>query len=122
MAAPVVLLLNLQVDQAAKEMGIVVCGVSFHVGSGATNPDAFSEAIALARAAFDAGAGVLPFPPFICLNRDVLLWCSNAWTSIFHSRRKYTALAVRYELFPLLPSVCRPGILLDTSRFLQQQQ
>ncbi|CAL8465714.1 g5250 [Coccomyxa elongata] len=44
--------------QAAKEMGIAVCGVSFHVGSGATNPDAFSEAIALARAAFHAGTGL----------------------------------------------------------------
>ena len=32
-------------------------GVSFHVGSGATNPEAFSAAIALARAAFDAGTG-----------------------------------------------------------------
>lgn len=42
--------------QAAKAMGIDVRGVSFHVGSGATNPAAFSEAIALARAAFDAGA------------------------------------------------------------------
>lgn len=39
-------------------MGIEVCGISFHVGSGATNPDAFSEAIALARTAFDAGTGV----------------------------------------------------------------
>lgn len=35
-----------------------VCGVSFHVGSGATNPDAFSEAIALSRAAFDAGTAL----------------------------------------------------------------
>ena len=34
-------------------------GVSFHVGSGATNPEAFSAAIALARAAFDAGTGQL---------------------------------------------------------------
>jgi ornithine decarboxylase len=47
--------------QAALELGIAVVGVSFHVGSGATNPDAFSAAIALARAAFDAGTGVLLF-------------------------------------------------------------
>lgn len=52
-------------DQAAKEMGIEVCGVSFHVGSGATNPDAFSEAIALARAAFNAGTGALHSPCFL---------------------------------------------------------
>jgi ornithine decarboxylase len=42
--------------QAAKELGIDVAGVSFHVGSGATNPAAFSEAIALAASAFAAGA------------------------------------------------------------------
>lgn len=41
--------------QAAKDCGIVVVGVSFHVGSGATNPAAFSEAIAVARSAFDEG-------------------------------------------------------------------
>lgn len=34
-------------------------GVSFHVGSGATDPEAFREAIKLARGACDAGAGVL---------------------------------------------------------------
>lgn len=32
-----------------------VVGISFHVGSAATNPAAFEEAIALARAAFDEG-------------------------------------------------------------------
>ena len=37
---------------------MVVKGVSFHVGSGATDPEAFREAIKLARDAFDAGAGV----------------------------------------------------------------
>ena len=44
--------------QAAKDLGVVVKGVSFHVGSGATDPEAFKEAIKLARGAFDAGAGV----------------------------------------------------------------
>lgn len=43
--------------QAAKDLGVVVKGVSFHVGSGATDPEAFREAIKLARSAFDAGAG-----------------------------------------------------------------
>ncbi len=38
---------------------MVVKGVSFHVGSGATDPEAFREAIKLARGACDAGAGVL---------------------------------------------------------------
>ncbi len=39
--------------EAAVRLGINVVGVSFHVGSGATNPCAFSEAISAARAAWD---------------------------------------------------------------------
>lgn len=41
--------------QKAKELDVPIVGVSFHVGSGATNPEAFSSAIALARCAFDLG-------------------------------------------------------------------
>ncbi|KAK9814356.1 hypothetical protein WJX72_004436 [[Myrmecia] bisecta] len=41
--------------ERAKELGVRVTGVSFHVGSGATNPDAFREAIELARRVFDDG-------------------------------------------------------------------
>eukprot|EP01026_Neomeris_dumetosa_P078471 TRINITY_DN8490_c0_g1_i7.p1 TRINITY_DN8490_c0_g1~~TRINITY_DN8490_c0_g1_i7.p1 ORF type:complete len:865 (-),score=133.29 TRINITY_DN8490_c0_g1_i7:195-2789(-) len=37
----------------AKELGLNVVGVSFHVGSGATNPAAFGMAIQLARSVFD---------------------------------------------------------------------
>ena len=40
----------------AAQLGISVAGISFHVGSGASNPDAFASAIALARDAFDAGS------------------------------------------------------------------
>ena len=43
--------------QAAKRLGIAIRGVSFHVGSGATNPHAFSDAIAAAKRAFDRWAG-----------------------------------------------------------------
>lgn len=39
--------------QAAVRLGVNVVGVSFHVGSGATNPCAFSQAIAAARDAWD---------------------------------------------------------------------
>ena len=39
--------------ETARALGIQVVGVSFHVGSGATNPAAFSEAIAAARGVFD---------------------------------------------------------------------
>lgn len=42
--------------QTARELGVDVVGVSFHVGSAATNPAAFEEAIASADAAFAAGA------------------------------------------------------------------
>lgn len=35
--------------ETAKEMKLNVCGVSFHVGSGAKNPVAFTNAIQAAR-------------------------------------------------------------------------
>ena len=41
---------------AARRHGVPVDGISFHVGSGATNPAAFSYAVELARRAFDLGA------------------------------------------------------------------
>lgn len=41
---------------AAQKYGVNVEGISFHVGSGATNPAAFSYAIEQARRAFDLGA------------------------------------------------------------------
>lgn len=41
--------------QEAKDLGLNVVGVSFHVGSAATNPVAFEEAIHMARVAFDHG-------------------------------------------------------------------
>ena len=37
----------------AKELDLDVCGVSFHVGSGCWDPSAFSDAVGLARDAFD---------------------------------------------------------------------
>lgn len=40
----------------AKELGIEVIGVSFHVGSGCFSAGAFSDAVILARKAFDIGA------------------------------------------------------------------
>jgi ornithine decarboxylase len=42
----------------AKDLGLKVAGVSFHVGSGATNPGAFTNAISLARKVFDMGAAL----------------------------------------------------------------
>ncbi len=40
--------------RCAKELGLDVAGISFHVGSGARNPAAFPIAVAKAREAFDA--------------------------------------------------------------------
>lgn len=42
----------------AKELGLDLAGVSFHVGSGASNPDALPEGIAAAAAVFDAAAAL----------------------------------------------------------------
>ena len=41
--------------EAARALGVQVDGVSFHVGSGATDPAAFTYAVELARKAFDMG-------------------------------------------------------------------
>ena len=41
--------------EAARALGVPVDGVSFHVGSGATDPNAFTYAIELAKKAFDMG-------------------------------------------------------------------
>jgi ornithine decarboxylase len=41
---------------AAKDRGLNVVGVSFHVGSGSSNPQAYSRAISAARRVFDMGA------------------------------------------------------------------
>ncbi|KAH9953676.1 ornithine decarboxylase [Russula dissimulans] len=39
----------------AKDLGLDVIGISFHVGSGCYDPSAFSDAVRWARAAFDMG-------------------------------------------------------------------
>lgn len=41
--------------EQAKALGLDVIGVSFHVGSGCTDPDTYSQAIADARCVFDMG-------------------------------------------------------------------
>ena len=43
---------------AAKALGVKVAGCAFHVGSGATNPAAFREALEFARVAFDTAERV----------------------------------------------------------------
>lgn len=39
----------------SKNLGLNVCGVSYHVGSGCYDPSSFTDAIYLARSAFDIG-------------------------------------------------------------------
>ena len=41
--------------EAARDLGLAVRGVSFHVGSGAKNPAAFTAAVQSARRVFDLG-------------------------------------------------------------------
>lgn len=41
--------------ERAKELGLDVIGVSFHVGSGCTDPETYSQAISDARCVFDMG-------------------------------------------------------------------
>ncbi len=46
---------TLSILQAAKALGIDVVGVSFHVGSGCSNAEAFHDAVASARRVFNEG-------------------------------------------------------------------
>ncbi|XP_066554541.1 ornithine decarboxylase [Amia ocellicauda] len=41
--------------ERAKELGVDIIGVSFHVGSGCTDPETYSQAISDARCVFDMG-------------------------------------------------------------------
>jgi len=50
--------------KTAKELDLNVIGISFHVGSGCMDPDAFPAAIALARIAFDEAISV-GFKPYL---------------------------------------------------------
>ncbi|KAJ8387933.1 hypothetical protein AAFF_G00148670 [Aldrovandia affinis] len=42
--------------ERAKELGLDIVGVSFHVGSGCTDPETYSQAISDSRCVFDMGA------------------------------------------------------------------
>lgn len=43
--------------ERAKELGLDIIGVSFHVGSGCTDPETYTQAILDARCVFDMGVG-----------------------------------------------------------------
>lgn len=49
--------------ERAKALGLDVVGVSFHVGSGCTDPKAYTQAIADARCVFDIGVSLRSPPP-----------------------------------------------------------
>eukprot|EP00959_Pyramimonas_sp_CCMP1952_P039206 820739-Pyramimonas_sp.AAC.2 len=53
--------------RAAQRLGLHMEGISFHVGSGATDPKAFARAIAAARAAFDVAIAI-GLPPMKLLD------------------------------------------------------
>uniref|UniRef100_A0A060TJU0 ornithine decarboxylase n=1 Tax=Blastobotrys adeninivorans TaxID=409370 RepID=A0A060TJU0_BLAAD len=52
----------------AKELELNVVGVAFHVGSGATDPSAFTEAVSNARSIFDLAEQELQMPPMTVLD------------------------------------------------------
>ena len=47
--------------ERAQELGLDVIGVSFHVGSGCTDPDTYTQAISDARCVFDMAVSLLIF-------------------------------------------------------------
>ncbi|XP_050209136.1 ornithine decarboxylase-like [Mercurialis annua] len=53
--------------KAAQEAGLPVLGISFHIGSESTNPQAYRTAIAASKVAFDS-ATKLGMPPMTILN------------------------------------------------------
>ena len=74
----------------AKQQGIQVVGVAFHVGSGATSPQAFADAIAAAR---QVGLAVVTIPWQLC-PADIIVHCHvgsggarpPAFANVLHSR------------------------------------
>lgn len=58
--------------ERAKELGLDVIGVSFHVGSGCTDPNAYTQAIADARCVFDIGVSRCPLPPPHCVSVQLI--------------------------------------------------
>lgn len=79
--------------EAAIASDLKVVGVSFHVGSGATRPDAYRGAISAARGVFDL-AGRLGMPPMTMLN------VGGGFTS---SRFEDAAAAIRAGLDEFFP-------------------
>lgn len=58
--------------ERARELGLDVIGVSFHVGSGCTDPNAYTQAIADARCVFDIGVSPEAPPPLSSSPRRLL--------------------------------------------------
>lgn len=55
--------------ERAKELDLAIIGVSFHVGSGCTDPETFVQAISDARCVFDMGVSL------VLLSLELLLNC-----------------------------------------------
>lgn len=83
--------------ERAKELGLNVIGVSFHVGSGCTDPDTYSQAISDARCVFDMGVSVFLLGTY---HRNFYKWTLNLQLALKSSSRSNSSLFV--SLF------CRP--------------
>ncbi|KAF2168936.1 hypothetical protein M409DRAFT_52923 [Zasmidium cellare ATCC 36951] len=94
----------------AKELGLDVAGVAFHVGSGASDPDAFRKAIVDARSVFDQAA-VLGYQLHT-------LDCGGGFTSdTFDDMSAVLAEAVDKEFPPHVRIIAEPGRFYTSSAF-----
>lgn len=107
---------------AAKALGVKVAGCAFHVGSGATNPLAFREALEYARVAFDTAERV-GLPPMDVL--DIGGGFSGALTSSQASNDNdvtLTAVAgeVNESLERLFPAAGGVRVISEPGRYFSE--
>ena len=107
---------------AAKALGVKVAGCAFHVGSGATNPLAFREALEFARVAFDTAARI-GLPPMDVL--DIGGGFSGALTSSQASNDNdvtLTAVAgeVNESLERLFPAADGVRVISEPGRYFSE--
>ena len=107
---------------AAKALGVKVAGCAFHVGSGATNPLAFREALEFARLAFDTAARI-GLPPMDVL--DIGGGFSGALTSSQASNDNdvtLTAVAgeVNESLERLFPAADGVRVISEPGRYFSE--
>ena len=92
----------------ARELNMDIVGVSFHVGSGACNPDAFSEAIQEARDLFDIASEQYGFNNMEILDIGGGFSCTNI-EQMSQSINQAIDTYFPKALFPNLQYIAEPG-------------